>query len=86
MTVDAKRRKGETFESLFRRFSRRVQLSGTVTQAKRDRFLKERPNKTLKKKQALRRVKIAKTLHHLKRTGQIEDGQERDAIKKMRLK
>lgn len=85
MTVEAKLRRGETFEGLFRRFSRRVQLSGNVTQAKRKRFLGERPNKTLKKRQALRRIKIQKELSHLIRTGQIQEGEEREAIKKMRL-
>lgn len=85
MTVEAKLRRGESFEGLFRRFSRRVQLSGNVTQAKRKRFLDERPNKTLKKRQALRRIKIQKELIHLLRTGQIQEGEEREAIKKMRL-
>ncbi len=85
MTVEAKLRRGETFEGLFRRFSRRVQLSGNTTQAKRRRFLEEKPNKTLRKRQALRRIKIQKQLTHLLKTGQIQEGEEREAIKKMSL-
>ena len=86
MSVEAKLRRGESFEALFRRFTRRVQLSGNIIQAKRDRFLEEKPNKTLKKRQALRRIKIKNELEHLLKTGQIKEGEERDAIKKMGLK
>ena len=45
--VDVKRKRGETFDSLLRRFNRRLQLSGRVLEAKRTRFKKKQPNKNL---------------------------------------
>ena len=44
--TEVKKRKGESFDSLFRRFKQRLQLSGRVLQAKKIRFYKEEPNKT----------------------------------------
>lgn len=39
--AEVKRKKGETFDALYRRFQRRIQSSGKILQAKKIRFLKK---------------------------------------------
>jgi ribosomal protein S21 len=70
--AEVKRKKGETFDALFRRFQRRIQSSGKVLQAKKIRFHKkdEKPNK--RREGALRREEMrAKYTYELK-TGKLK--------------
>ncbi len=67
------RRKNESFESLFRRFSRRMQLSGRTIQAKKIRFFASCPNKTARRSSALRRLGAAATREYMLRTGQLKE-------------
>jgi len=71
--VEAKRKKGETFESLLRRFNKKVIQSGKILQAKKIRFLEKEPNKNLSKKLALRRNSIKAKKEYLKKIGKIEE-------------
>ena len=67
--AESKRKKGETFESLLRRFNKRMLQSGKILQAKKVRFLEKEPNKNLAKKLALRRLKIKAKKEYLKKIG-----------------
>ncbi|MFA5188445.1 MAG: 30S ribosomal protein S21 [Patescibacteria group bacterium] len=67
--TEIKRKKGETFESLLRRFNKRMLQSGKLLQAKKIRFLEKDPNKNLAKKLALRRLKIKAKNEYLKKIG-----------------
>ena len=69
--TEVKRRKGETFESLLRRFNKRILQSGKILQAKKIRFLVKEPNKNLAKKLALRRLRIRKQKEYLKKIGKL---------------
>ena len=69
--AEAKRKKGETFESLLRRFNKKVLQSGKILQAKKVRFLEKEPNKNLSKKLALRRSKIKAKKEYLKKIGKL---------------
>lgn len=71
--VNVKRKKGESFESLYRRFSRRVQQSGNMLQVRKTRFCVEEPNKTKVKKSALRRIVARARREYLIRVGQLEE-------------
>ncbi|MBI4256453.1 30S ribosomal protein S21 [Candidatus Uhrbacteria bacterium] len=71
--VNVKRKKGESFESLYRRFSRRVQQSGSMIQMKRTRFHADTPNKTKVKKSALRRLVARTRREYLIRVGQLDE-------------
>lgn len=71
--VELKRRKGESFESFLRRFTRRVQLSGSLLEARKYRFHAKTPNKTKKKASAMRRLELRKTREYLLKTGQAVD-------------
>ncbi|MDD5341343.1 MAG: 30S ribosomal protein S21 [Patescibacteria group bacterium] len=69
--TEVKRRKGETFESLLRRFNKRIIQGGKILQAKKIRFLEKEPNKNLSKKLALRRLKIKNQKEYLKKIGKL---------------
>lgn len=71
--VNVKRKKGESFESLYRRFSRRVQQSGSMLQVRKTRFRVEEPNKTKVKKSALRRIVAGARRAYLIRVGQLDE-------------
>ncbi len=71
--VNTKRKKGESFESLYRRFSRRVQQSGSMLQVRKTRFRVEEPNKTKVKKSALRRLVSRARREYLIRIGQLDE-------------
>ena len=71
--AEAKRKKGETFESLLRRFNKKVIQSGKILQAKKIRFLEKDPNKNLSKKLALRRKDIKEKKEYLKKIGKLEE-------------
>jgi len=60
MGQEVKRKRGETFESMMRRFSRRVQQSGKLLQAKKIRFHTSEKSRNLQKASALRREKSRK--------------------------
>ena len=71
--VNVKRKKGESFESLYRRFSRRVQQSGNLLQTRKIRFHQDDPNKTKVKKSALRRLATGARRAYLLRIGQLDE-------------
>ncbi len=82
--VDVKRKKGESFESLLRRFSRRVQMSGRLLQAKKVRFHNDKPNKNKLHATALRKLKIREEREYLIKTGQVTEEELRAAKKRRR--
>jgi ribosomal protein S21 len=71
--TEVKRKKGESFESLLRRFSTRVQKSGRLIQAKKVRFLKTEENKTKKKAAALKRKAMTEKINYMLRAGKITE-------------
>lgn len=71
--VNVKRKKGESFESLYRRFSRRVQQSGNLLQTRKTRFHQDEPNKAKVKKSALRRLATGARRAYLMRIGLLEE-------------
>ncbi len=75
--AEVKRKRGETFESLLRRFTRKVQQSGRLIQAKKVRFY-ERPKSEAKRRvTALRRLRIQEEREYLKKIGKLKDEPER---------
>ena len=66
-----KRKKAESFESLYRRFGRRVQQSGSVLESKKNRFHKPELSKSKLRASALRRLSVRVKREYLLRTGQL---------------
>jgi ribosomal protein S21 len=71
--TEVKRKKGESFESLLRRFSTRIQKSGRLIQAKKVRFNKPKQSKTEKKSVALKRETIKSKINYMLRSGKITE-------------
>lgn len=71
--VEVRRKKGESFESLVRRFSRRVQQSGKVLQAKKIRFYAPPKSKLEQRQSALHRIAAREKLEYMLRAGKIKE-------------
>lgn len=71
--AEVKRRKGESFESLLRRFSRRIQQSGRLLQAKKIRFYQAPKSKLEIRESALHRSKTRKKREYLIKTGELKE-------------
>jgi len=85
--TEVKRKEGESFESLLRRFNNRVQMSGRMLQAKKIRFLKPEGNKTRKKVAALKREGIKEKINYMLKSGKIkEEDLRRRGKQKLKIK
>lgn len=71
--AEVKRKKGESFESLLRRFSRTVQQSGKLLQARKIRFFESTKSKTAQRDAALRREYLKAKREFLIKTGQATE-------------
>jgi ribosomal protein S21 len=76
--VDVKKKKGERFDSLLRRFNKRVIQSGKIFQARKIRFHEPSPSRRKLKDKALRSKVVSEKREWLKKTGQlVEDNRRR---------
>lgn len=69
--VEVKRRKGESFEGLMRRFSRRLSESGRMLEARKGRFHTPKPNKNAIRTSAIRGMKIRDRREYLIKSGRL---------------
>jgi len=72
-SVDVRRKKGERFETLLRRFNKRIIGSGKIIQARKERFRDKPLNKNKLKSLALRKMKITEKRSWLEKTGQLPE-------------
>lgn len=77
--VELKRKKGETFESFFRRFARQLQRSGRMRQARKVRFLTKEKSKTESRKDALVRTSKRDQKEYLRQVGRLTDEDEKNS-------
>ena len=75
--VEVKRKDGETTESLIRRFSRRVQYSGVLIQAKKVKFRQKSKSKRMQRDDTIRRNEIREKKEYLKKIGRLDDTQDK---------
>jgi len=71
--AEVKRKRGESFEGLLRRFSRKVQESGRILQAKKIRFHAKPSSKNATRGLALRREQLREKREYLIKTGQATE-------------
>ncbi|MEK7192308.1 MAG: 30S ribosomal protein S21 [Patescibacteria group bacterium] len=69
MPIEVKRKEGESSGTLIYRFTKRVQQSGVLREAKRRRFTNRPPNKLKRKLSALHRETKRKELERAKKLG-----------------
>lgn len=55
---EVQRKDNESFENLFRRFNRRVQQSGKLSQARKNKYFEKPLSKNMQRDEALRKLKI----------------------------
>ncbi len=76
--VDVKKKKGERFDALLRRFNRRILESGKVFEARKGRHNERPENKRRLKERALRKLEIGEKREWLRKTGQLPEEFKRD--------
>ena len=81
---EVKRKKGESFESLLRRFSKKVQESGKLLQAKKIRYYARPKSKAAQRDAALRREYLKQHREYLLKTGQATEEDFRPARRQNR--
>ncbi len=80
--IEIKRKKGESFEAVFRRFTRRLQQSGKVLDVRGGRFFARKPNKNRSHDSAIRRLEMGERREYLLKTGKIKEEDLRQAQKR----
>ncbi|MCK5412978.1 MAG: 30S ribosomal protein S21 [Candidatus Pacebacteria bacterium] len=71
--IEVKKKDNESIGSLLRRFSKKVQQSGLLIQARSSRFKEKTPSRTERRKGALRRNEIVGEKEKLRKLGKLED-------------
>ncbi len=72
MPIQIKKQPRENSQSLTRRFSRRIQKSGILRRAKKNRFREESKSKQLRKRAALRKEELKKEYEELRKLGKVK--------------
>lgn len=71
--AEVKKKKGESFESLMRRFTRRIQDSGTILQARKIRFKEKDKSKNANRAAAIRRTEIGARREYMLKSGKMKE-------------
>lgn len=69
--VEVKKKDGESFESLLRRFNRKIQQSGVLVRARRIRFFEPAKSKLFVREDARRRAGVKEKREELKKSGKM---------------
>lgn len=86
--VEIKRKKEETFESLLRRFNKKLQQSGKLLEVKEKRYYEKDINKNQRRVKALVRNKIRAKKEYLRKVGKLpeEENERFQKGKKLKIK
>lgn len=71
--IEVKRKKGESFDAVFRRFSRRMSQSGKTLDVKASRFFHRPTKKNKVHESALRRMEKGARREFLLKTGKVKE-------------
>ncbi|QQS23035.1 30S ribosomal protein S21 [bacterium] len=69
--VEVKRKENESFDSLLRRFNRKIQQSGVLVRARKTRFFEPEKSRNLQRTIAIRRSELREIREEQKRTGKV---------------
>ncbi len=73
MAVEVRKRDNESGDSLIRRFSRKVQQSGVLLQARKVRYYERKKSKRKVREQAQRRAELTAERERLIKLGEIDE-------------
>lgn len=71
--IEVKRKDNESVGSLLRRFSKKIQQSGLLLQARSSRFQEKEKSRTERRKSALRRNEIVAQKERDRKLGKLEE-------------
>ncbi len=71
--VEVKAKTNESFEKLFRRFTKKIIQSGKLLQARKIRFKTKAKNERKRKAGAIHRIKTQDKREYLRKIGKLED-------------
>lgn len=71
--VEVRRKRGESFEAMLRRFSRRFQRSGLKKESSKKRFYIPEKSRAAQKASALRRIELQKEYDKMKKMGTLPE-------------
>lgn len=71
--IEVKRKERESVESLLRRFTRRVQQSGVLIEARKSQFRRPKKSKLRVRQEAIKRNEIKAEKEKLRKLGKLED-------------
>jgi len=71
--IEVRRKDKESFGALLRRFTRRVQTSGLLKEARKTRFYAKPATKIKKRESALRRLSKRRERNRLEKLGKLEE-------------
>jgi len=69
MSIEIKRKKGESFSSLLRRFSNKIRRSGVLRDHKDSLFIRPKQSVQMQKRSALEKKKRGEHMDYLKKIG-----------------
>jgi ribosomal protein S21 len=84
--MEVKRKPNESIGSLLRRFSRLVQQSKIVVNAKKARYFAKRPNERVEKNRAIMREELRALRKRLEKFGKYDDDSFEEEKKKVKQK
>jgi len=73
MAVSSKRKTNESFEAFMRRTKKLWQTSGKLFQVRKVQYFEEPRSKNMRKKKAVRNMKIASKTEYLRKTGRLPE-------------
>ncbi len=71
--VEIRKKKGESFEAMYRRFSKRMMQSKKILEAKGRKFLQPKKNKNAQKESALVGLQFKKEKEYQRKIGKLVD-------------
>ena len=71
--AEVRRKKGESFESLLRRFHKKLQQNGKLIRSREVRYFEKGKSRNLAKDSTLRRLKIRDEKEYLKKIGKLKE-------------
>jgi len=88
LAIEIRKKDKESVSSMLRRFSRRIQQSGVLLEARRGRFYQKNKTKRQMRESALRRQQLRAQRERLIKMGLLEEGQliPKELIRKMKKK
>mgnify|MGYP001614118945 CR=1 FL=1 len=75
--VEVRKKDNESTESLLRRFTKRVQLSGVLIEVKKGQYQEPSKSREQRRVSALRRNKIRSKREYLKKIGKLDETKDR---------